>query len=65
MNQIKKIFGTILTLLGLVGLGLSVIQYISISTETLNTQAILTVGGLAFLLFISGIGLSFNRRDEI
>ncbi len=59
MNM-KRTFGFILTVLGIVGLiytGLQVIQ------RSGNTTNLLVIGVIALLFFFSGIGLVKNTKD--
>lgn len=56
----KRTFGFILTVLGIVGLiytGLQVIQ------RSGNTTNLLVIGVIALLFFFSGIGLVKNTKD--
>jgi len=59
--NVKRIFGTVLTILGIVGLiytgnGL-------IHRDTTN-MTLIVVGVISLLFFFSGIGLNKNTRDE-
>ena len=59
--NVKRIFGTILTILGIVGLiytgnGL-------IHKDTTN-MSLIVVGVISLLFFFSGIGLIKNTKDE-
>ncbi|MDR0261865.1 MAG: hypothetical protein LBJ04_01435 [Sphingobacterium sp.] len=59
--NVKRIFGTILTILGIVGLiytgnGL-------IHRDTTN-MTLIVVGVISLLFFFSGIGLIKNTKDE-
>ncbi|WP_293907115.1 MULTISPECIES: hypothetical protein [unclassified Sphingobacterium] len=59
--NVKRIFGTVLTILGIVGLiytgnGL-------IHRDTTN-MTLIVVGVISLLFFFSGIGLIKNTRDE-
>jgi uncharacterized membrane protein len=59
MNM-KRTFGFILTVLGIIGLiytGLQVIQ------RSGNTTNLLVIGVIALLFFFSGIGLVKNTKD--
>lgn len=59
MNM-KRTFGFILTVLGIIGLiytGLQVIQ------RSGNTTNLLVIGVIALLFFFSGIGLIKNTKD--
>ncbi|WP_342646410.1 hypothetical protein [Mucilaginibacter sp. CSA2-8R] len=58
--NLKRTFGFILTVLGIIGLiytGLQVIQ------RSGNTTNLLVIGVIALLFFFSGIGLVKNTKD--
>jgi uncharacterized membrane protein len=58
--NLKRIFGFILTVLGIIGLiytGLQVIQ------RSGNTTNLIVIGIIALLFFFSGIGLVKNTKD--
>lgn len=58
--NVKRIFGTVLTICGIVGLiyaGYSLVN----KTETYITLGV--VGVIAFIFFVSGIGLVKNTKD--
>jgi len=58
--NLKRTFGAILTVLGIVGLiytGISVIQHSG------NTTTLVVVGIISILFFFSGIGLVKNTKD--
>ncbi|MCJ8208233.1 hypothetical protein MUY27_00845 [Mucilaginibacter sp. RS28] len=59
--NLKRTFGAILTILGIVGLiytGLGVIQHSG------NFTTLITVGIIAIIFFFSGIGLVRNTTDN-
>ena len=59
--NVKRTFGTILTILGIVGLiytGWGVMQH---SGQTTN---LIVVGVIGIIFFVSGIGLVKNTKDE-
>jgi hypothetical protein len=59
--NLKRTFGTILTLLGIIGLiytGVSIIQH------TGNFTTLTVVGIISILFFSTGISLVRNTRDE-
>lgn len=58
--NLKRTFGAILTVLGIVGLiytGIGVIQHNN------NTTTLVVVGIISILFFFSGIGLVKNTKD--
>ncbi|RCH54472.1 hypothetical protein DJ568_11645 [Mucilaginibacter hurinus] len=60
MNQ-KRTFGTILTILGIVGLiytGVSVIQ------KSGDVTTMVVIGVIAIIFFFTGISLVRNTKDE-
>jgi uncharacterized membrane protein len=60
--NIKRIFGAILTILGIAGLIYAAVAFNSAAAQ--NTRMLLTFGILGLLFFVSGIGLIRNTRDE-
>jgi uncharacterized membrane protein len=59
--NLKRVFGGVLTVLGIIGLiytGLQVIQHSG------NATTLIVVGIIAILFFFSGIGLVRNTKDE-
>jgi len=57
----KRTFGGILTVLGIIGLIYTGIQVIN---HTGNATTLIVVGLIAVLFFFSGIGLVRNTKDE-
>jgi uncharacterized membrane protein len=60
--NLKRTFGAILTVLGIIGLiyaGISIIQHSS------NFTAMLVVSIISLLFFFSGISLVRNTKDEV
>ena len=59
--NVKRTFGTILTILGIIGLiytGASIIQHGS------NYTSLTVTGVIAIIFFFTGIGLIRNTKDE-
>ena len=59
--NVKRTFGTILTILGIIGLiytGVAVIQHSS------NATSLVVVGILGLIFFLTGISLVRNTKDE-
>ena len=59
--NVKRFFGTILTILGIVGLIYTGYELINKSTAYTNLGV---VGVLALIFFFDGIGLVKNTKDE-
>ena len=62
--NLKRIFGAILTILGIGGLIYTAVLFVNSSNETSNIKALLTFGTLGFVFFLSGIGLVRTTKDE-
>jgi len=59
--NVKRIFGTILTILGIVGLIYAGVGYVN---HSIQTRELLVIGVIGILFFVSGIGLVRNTKDE-
>ncbi len=62
--NIKRIFGTILTLLGIVGLIYAAYVFANTGGGTRDIKSLVIYGVLGFVFFLSGIGLVRNTKDE-
>lgn len=62
--NLKRIFGGILTLLGIGGLIYTAILFANTGGGTRDIKAIIIYGILGLLFFISGIGLVRTTKDE-
>jgi len=62
--NLKRIFGTILTVLGIVGLIYAAFLFVNTSDNTLNIKILVTYGILGLVFFISGINLIRTTKDE-
>ncbi len=62
--NIKRIFGTILTVLGIGGLIYTAILFVNSSGGTHNIKALVIYGILGIIFFIAGIGLIKTTKDE-
>jgi uncharacterized membrane protein len=60
--NLKRTFGAILTVLGIIGL---IYSGISIINHSANITTLIVVGIIALLFFFSGIGLVKNTKDEV
>lgn len=61
--NIKRIFGALLTILGIAGLIYSATLFINKSGQH-NVKALITYGIIGFIFFLSGIGLVRTTKDE-
>ncbi|WP_312186692.1 hypothetical protein [Sphingobacterium sp.] len=59
--NVKRIFGTVLTILGIVGL---VYTGSGLINQDTTQMTLIVVGVIALLFFFSGIGLIKNTKDE-
>ncbi len=62
--NIKRIFGAILTVLGIGGLIYTAILFVNTTGGTRDVKALIIYGILGLLFFISGIGLVRSTKDE-
>lgn len=62
--NIKRIFGAILTLLGIVGLIYAAFLFINTSGGMRDIKSLIIFGVLGLIFFISGIGLVRTTKDE-
>ncbi|NGM63855.1 hypothetical protein [Sphingobacterium sp. SGR-19] len=58
--NVKRIFGTILTILGIIGLIYTGYELINQNTDYISLSVI---GVIALIFFFSGIGLVKNTKD--
>lgn len=59
--NVKRTFGTVLTILGIIGLIYAGYELINKSTPY---TSLIVVGVIALIFFFSGIGLVKNTKDE-
>jgi hypothetical protein len=62
--NIKRIFGAILTVLGIGALFYAAVVFVTTSTGTSNVKVLLTFGILGLLFFFAGISLVRATKDE-
>lgn len=62
--NIKRIFATSLTVLGIGGLIYAAILFANNESGAHNTKALVIYGILGLIFFISGIGLIRTTKDE-
>jgi uncharacterized membrane protein len=62
--NIKRIFGAILTLLGIAGLIYTAVLFVNTGGSTHDVKALLIYGLLGLVFFVAGIGLIRLTKDE-
>lgn len=62
--NIKRIFGALLTVLGIASLLYAAIVFVSNANLERDIRSLLTFGILGFVFFISGISLVRTTKDE-
>lgn len=59
--NIKRVFGTILTVLGIIGL---IYAAVTFANSSAGSRVLITYGVLGFIFFVSGLGLVRTTKDE-
>jgi len=59
----KKVFGIILTLLGIAGLIAAAVNFVNSSGGSYNVKMIVVYGILGLIFFFTGIGLLKTTKD--
>jgi predicted Na+-dependent transporter len=62
--NIKRIFGALLTVLGIVGLIYAAVLFVNNSSGVRDIKSLITYGALGLIFFIAGIGLVRTTKDE-
>ena len=63
--NIKRIFGTILTILGIIGLIYTAVLFVNSTGGTnKDIKSLVIYGILGIIFFVSGIGLVKTTKDE-
>lgn len=62
--NLKRIFGAILTILGIVGLIYTAVLFVNTAGGLRDVKALIIYGVLGFVFFISGISLVRSTKDE-
>lgn len=62
--NVKRIFGTLLTILGIVSLIYAAVVFSNTSGAARDVKSLVIYGVLGLLFFISGIGLIKATKDE-
>ncbi|MBL7930883.1 MAG: hypothetical protein JNL60_03220 [Bacteroidia bacterium] len=63
--NLKRIFGAILTVLGIAGLIYSAMLFVNSHGGNRDLRALIVYGLLGFIFFIAGIGLIRNTSDRV
>ena len=62
--NVKRIFGALLTILGIVGLVYAAIVFVNVSGGTRSIKTLIIFSILGIIFFIAGIGLIRTTKDE-
>ena len=62
--NIKRVFGSILTVLGICGLIYTAVLFVNTDGGNKDVRALVIYGVLGLLFFIAGIGLIRTTKDE-
>ena len=62
--NLKRIFGSLLTLLGIGGLIYAAVLFVNTSGGTKDIKALVIYGILGLVFFISGVSLVRTTKDE-
>lgn len=62
--NLKRLFGFVLTVLGIGGLIYTAVLFAGTSGGTKDIKGLIIYGVLGVLFFVSGIGLVKNTKDE-
>lgn len=62
--NIKKIFGSVLTVLGIIGLIYGTVVFMNTHGGNRYIKALVAYGILGLLFFVSGMGLIGTTKDE-
>lgn len=63
MNE-KRIFGAILTVLGIIGLLYAAVLFVNTQGGNRDIRAMIIYGVIGLIFFIAGIGLVRTTKDE-
>lgn len=62
--NLKRIFGGLLTVLGIASLIYAAVLFVNSSDSAQNTKALFTYGILGLVFFVAGISLVRTTKDE-
>lgn len=63
--NLKRIFGAILTVLGIAGLIFAAVVFVTSTDNMSNIKSLATYGILGLIFFISGISLVRTTKDTV
>lgn len=63
--NLKRIFGTVLTVLGIFGLIYDAILYVNTPSGTNNLKALIIYSILSLIFFVAGINLILNTKEKV
>lgn len=62
--NLKRIFGALLTILGIAGLIYAAVLFMGISSSTHDVMTVVIFSGIGLIFFIAGISLIRTTKDE-
>ena len=62
--NLKRVFGTVLTVLGIIGLIYSAVIFVNTSGGARNIKSLIIYGIIGLIFFISGMNLIRTTKDE-
>lgn len=62
--NLKRVFGALLTILGIAGLIYTATLFVKTSGGTHDVKALIIYGGIGLIFFVSGINLIRTTKDE-
>ena len=62
--NLKRIFGSLLTVLGIIGLIYAATVFVNTSGGAKNIKSLIIYGVIGFVFFLSGINLIRTTKDE-
>lgn len=62
--NLKRIFGALLTILGICGLIYAAVLFVNTPANGHNVKVLITYGILGIVFFVSGLGLVRTTKDE-
>jgi uncharacterized membrane protein len=62
--NLKRIFGALLTLLGITGLIYAAVLFTNVTSKTHDVLTVIMFSGVGLIFFIAGISLIRTTKDE-
>ncbi len=62
--NLKRVFGTVLTVLGIIGLIYAAVLFVNTSGGAKNIKSLIIYGIIGLIFFISGMNLIRTTKDE-